>query len=86
MRFFGSGGVIHPVPDHAGHGDGVLHELASFLVVEEGTRNKNLVRASGVCNGGRGLFHLSLPSAVRRDYGKRIRVGSTYLFTIGEHR
>ncbi len=33
----GAGGEdLHPVPDHAGHGDGVLHELASFLVVEEG--------------------------------------------------
>lgn len=36
MRFFGSGGVIHPVPDHVGYGDGVLHQFAWFLVVEEG--------------------------------------------------
>jgi hypothetical protein len=36
MRFSVSGSVVHPVPDHVGHGDGVLHELASFLVVEEG--------------------------------------------------
>jgi hypothetical protein len=45
MRFFVSGGTIHPVPDHAGHGDGILHERSSFFVVEEGAGNENLVRA-----------------------------------------
>lgn len=33
----GAGGEdFHAVPDHARHGDGILHEFASFLIVEVG--------------------------------------------------
>lgn len=43
----GPGGEnLDSAPDHAGQGDGVMQELASFQFVQEGAGNDNLVNVS----------------------------------------
>jgi hypothetical protein len=84
MRCSARGEIVDCRPDHAGHGDGILNELASFLVVKKGAGNEDFVSASGLCGGWRGTCHLSLPLEVRGDYEKRVRLGLNCLPIIGE--